>query len=515
MVSKNVERTSSDASRSMIGIKADGSVVFYTIDGRQASSYGVKLSTLSKRLSELGCVEAINFDGGGSTSINGMLPGDWHSTLLNSPSDGALRPCTNFFMLLNKSVQTSQLSKLYIYPYNGYYLTGEKEKFTVKGVDSGYYPVELTDKPVFSVDKEGCSIDSEGNAVFSGNGEWTITVTSGGLTSSVRVFVTDSPDNLVFQNEDGWKNISAVKLSRGEAIELSAVPYYRHTEHFAEDTLLKWEGSEGVGYVDGDGTFVAPNKPGSGKIRVSMGTCFAELPFTVTDSTAIKNEGNYSDAVFSLNSGKIVCELKNKYNIPVSWATVYIDGKKVDSDITGNTVTADISDNFMHKVKILSDNILGTKTLAYYTVNGDFEQIFPDAVSHWAEKYISHLTELGITDYSYTVDNSSFKPDLQMTRLDFAMMLCKSLEYNPENYTSVNPDYVDIDLIPDSCIPYVNILFEEKLVSDTVKEVYLALLERGYNPINQIVGYILSGDPTYITSYNDARNLIRKLLKHG
>ena len=42
-------------------------------------------------------------------------------------------------------------------------------------------------------------------------------------------------------------------------------------------------------------------------------------------------------------------------------------------------------------------------------------------------------------------------------------------------------------------------------------EVYKALSEKGYNPINQIVGYILSGDPTYITSHNNARNLIRKL----
>lgn len=46
---------------------------------------------------------------------------------------------------------------------------------------------------------------------------------------------------------------------------------------------------------------------------------------------------------------------------------------------------------------------------------------------------------------------------------------------------------------------------------EILKEVYKALQEKGYNPINQIVGYILSGDPTYITSYNDARNLIRKI----
>ena len=46
---------------------------------------------------------------------------------------------------------------------------------------------------------------------------------------------------------------------------------------------------------------------------------------------------------------------------------------------------------------------------------------------------------------------------------------------------------------------------------DVLKEVYEALVEKGYNPINQIVGYILSGDPTYITSYKDSRSLIRQL----
>ncbi len=42
-------------------------------------------------------------------------------------------------------------------------------------------------------------------------------------------------------------------------------------------------------------------------------------------------------------------------------------------------------------------------------------------------------------------------------------------------------------------------------------KVYDALLEKGYNPINQIVGYILSEDPTYITTHKDARNLIKKI----
>lgn len=51
---------------------------------------------------------------------------------------------------------------------------------------------------------------------------------------------------------------------------------------------------------------------------------------------------------------------------------------------------------------------------------------------------------------------------------------------------------------------------DQKDVHDTLVTVYHALEEKGYNPINQIVGYLLSGDPAYIPRKNDARNLIRK-----
>ena len=48
-------------------------------------------------------------------------------------------------------------------------------------------------------------------------------------------------------------------------------------------------------------------------------------------------------------------------------------------------------------------------------------------------------------------------------------------------------------------------------VSDVLEQVYIALTEKGYNPVNQIVGYILSEDPTYITTHNNARSLIMKV----
>ena len=63
-----------------------------------------------------------------------------------------------------------------------------------------------------------------------------------------------------------------------------------------------------------------------------------------------------------------------------------------------------------------------------------------------------------------------------------------------------NQNTQDIGIIRESMIE----------VSDILSQVYEALSEKGYNPVSQIVGYIMSGDPTYITSYKNARSLIMK-----
>ena len=52
---------------------------------------------------------------------------------------------------------------------------------------------------------------------------------------------------------------------------------------------------------------------------------------------------------------------------------------------------------------------------------------------------------------------------------------------------------------------------KNELIRNTLNTVYAALQEKGYNPINQLVGYILSEDPTYITNYKNARSLIRRI----
>ena len=63
----------------------------------------------------------------------------------------------------------------------------------------------------------------------------------------------------------------------------------------------------------------------------------------------------------------------------------------------------------------------------------------------------------------------------------------------------------------DKTITFSLVHEKEKETREILIQVYQALKEKGYNPINQIVGYILSEDPTYITNYKNARGLIRKI----
>ena len=66
------------------------------------------------------------------------------------------------------------------------------------------------------------------------------------------------------------------------------------------------------------------------------------------------------------------------------------------------------------------------------------------------------------------------------------------------NQNTFNTQFVDV--VKDNNLP----------VSEILEQVYIALSEKGYNPVSQIVGYVMSGDPTYITSYKNARSLIMK-----
>ena len=84
------------------------------------------------------------------------------------------------------------------------------------------------------------------------------------------------------------------------------------------------------------------------------------------------------------------------------------------------------------------------------------------------------------------------------------------MEYNNNVEQKINQHKGD-KLMHDQTLEFSIVDDKDKELKQNLTTIYEALKEKGYNPVNQIVGYILSEDPTYITTYNNARSLIRHI----
>ena len=110
---KTEERTSSDASRSMIGIKADGSLIFCQVDGRNAPvSTGLSNYEMGEMMLALGCVNAVNGDGGGSSTFVSKRAGEDANTMRSVPSDGSERPTINSVILVSTAGATGEFAEV-------------------------------------------------------------------------------------------------------------------------------------------------------------------------------------------------------------------------------------------------------------------------------------------------------------------------------------------------------------------------------------------------------------------
>ena len=141
---KTVERTSSDASRSMIGIKADGTLIFCQVDGRNAPvSTGLSNYEMGEMMLALGCVNAVNCDGGGSSTFVSKREGETTNTMRSVPSDGSERPTINSAIIVSKAKATGEFDHAVLKTEYTYYAPGSAALVIPTGVDAAGSPAEM------------------------------------------------------------------------------------------------------------------------------------------------------------------------------------------------------------------------------------------------------------------------------------------------------------------------------------------------------------------------------------
>ena len=146
--------------RTAIGIKADGTVIFYTIDGHLAkNSVGATLTQVAKRLLELGCVEAIALDGGGSTTLGATTSTQETMTVVNTPRDGVQRKVTNAIFLTTQAPATGIPAALQLEPEDALVLAGTTIPLTAYRLDTSYRRMGLPESVVYTVAGNGTVAD--------------------------------------------------------------------------------------------------------------------------------------------------------------------------------------------------------------------------------------------------------------------------------------------------------------------------------------------------------------------
>ena len=272
------------APRTAIGMKADGSLVLYTMDGRQSGhSVGVGMTTLAERMIELGCTEATIMDGGGSTSLNAIYLGDSSASQINSPSDGAQRSVTNYIMLVTEEKPTGVASRLAIYPLSTNILAGATTSFEVKAADENGYAAAVPAGISLSAESGIGSITPDGSFTAKASGSGTVTAAASGLTSAaVQVRVVESPSILRLYKQGTSKAVTSLSVETESKTDLMAQAMDNYVYLISQDTCYKWSVEGNIGSIDENGVFTAGADTAEGSITVSAGEKTLTIPVKVT-----------------------------------------------------------------------------------------------------------------------------------------------------------------------------------------------------------------------------------------
>lgn len=169
--------------RTAVGQKPDGTLVFYTIDGRKSGhSIGASMTQVAQRLIELGCETALCLDGGGSTTLSITEPDELEAKTVNTPSDGGERAVSNQIFLVADSEPSGRLSHFYVSADHEYVLAGSKVNISAAAVDTNFIPMDRD----YTLKASAGTMDGNVLTTPSRGGEITITAESGGRTALPR-----------------------------------------------------------------------------------------------------------------------------------------------------------------------------------------------------------------------------------------------------------------------------------------------------------------------------------------
>jgi len=272
-----------------VGVRADGTVIFYAVDGRQSGhSIGANYEQVARRLIELGCISAFAMDGGGSTSFGTTYADDQAFRIINRPSDGAPRSVSVCLFLVSEVQPTNSMRHYYITSDHNVILSGSTMLLRVTAVDSNYYPMDFGGSLFWQSGLGRVSEDSEGNYLFTAgdsSGFDTVFAYNKDGVGFTDIVVVNDLSSLTLHDERSGTSLSALAVAVNETVDLSVVARYFNMKVTTSDADFIWTVDGPVGTVDENGLFTASHYNCKGSLTVSRDDISVTIPVVVTGGT--------------------------------------------------------------------------------------------------------------------------------------------------------------------------------------------------------------------------------------
>ena len=251
-ITQSAKNENSPMPRNSVGIRADGSVVFYLNDGRQApTSGGMGCNEVASVLKDAGCVTAIYLDGGGSASVSARVEGTEGLQIVNSPSDLHERDVSSSLLIVSTAESSGVFDHASIAPFDELYTPGSQIAFTATGVDSAGYPAQIPDGLTWTLAPDSAAMGSvdAASGVFTSNGQVgsvTVELKDGDKTVGSSTIMIAAPDQIYFNSEE-------ISLGFEDTTDFGLVVRYQNRDIHIKDGDIIWSMTdEKMGTFDGN-----------------------------------------------------------------------------------------------------------------------------------------------------------------------------------------------------------------------------------------------------------------------
>ena len=388
--------------RTVIGIKPDGSILLYVLDGRQANiSAGLGLTDVAKHLVALGCTTVVNMDGGGSSVINVREGGlDTKAIQKNSSSGGTQRKTTNGLLLAYQGGGGSEAENLHIYAAQPLAMPGADIQLSTYASNGTYEPVALRRSVEYTMsrdDRTDSSVDQ--NGIFTaGNtvGKAVVSAASGSLKTEIEIGIEK---DITFTT-----NVQNLVIDPGKTSDINVAAKFGYAPIASKDSLFTWSCDPTIGTIDANGLFQATTESGiTGNIYVEYNGTVKTIPVQVGASIV-----DFADT-------------------KTHWAREYIGKLAARGIVNGMGNNYYLPDDSLTRAQFLT---MLAKTIHGLDTTQSEPAGFTDVPStEWYYSFINWGFANGIVK---GVDEVTFAPNAKITREQMAIML-----NNFANYTSL------------------------------------------------------------------------------